>query len=71
VQVSKIIRGSEAVDYIKSELIAVEPDLESTTGQVGLAKQVHGVTRKAATKCTVYRDLYADNFQFKSEDMVK
>ncbi|MEO6358720.1 MAG: RagB/SusD family nutrient uptake outer membrane protein [Ferruginibacter sp.] len=68
--VSKIIRGPEAVDYIKSELLAVEPLLDNTTGPGRLTKAgVWGLLARLDLNTAVYRDLYADAFQFKPEDM--
>src|SRR5215217_196966 len=37
-QPSKIIRGAEAVEYIKAELLAAEPALDNTTGPGRLTK---------------------------------
>src|SRR4028118_751453 len=37
-ETSKILRGEEAVNYIKSELVAVEPLLDNTTGPGRLTK---------------------------------
>ncbi|MEO6733045.1 MAG: RagB/SusD family nutrient uptake outer membrane protein [Ferruginibacter sp.] len=68
--VSTIIRGTEAVDYIKSELLAAEPLLGNTTGPGRLTKAgVWGLLARLHLNAPVYRDLYADAFQFKTEDM--
>lgn len=40
--VSAILRGDKAVEYIKSELLAVEPVLETGTGPGRLTKGVLG-----------------------------
>jgi hypothetical protein len=37
-ETSKVIRGAEAVEYIKSELLAVEPNLSTTVGPGRLNK---------------------------------
>jgi hypothetical protein len=37
-ETSKILRGEEAIAYIKSELLAVEPLLDNTTGPGRLTK---------------------------------
>jgi hypothetical protein len=68
--VSAIIRGTEAVDYIKNELLSAEPLLDNTTGPGRLSKAgVWGLLARLNLNAPVYRDLYADAFQFKTEDM--
>lgn len=68
--VSKIIRGTEAVDYIKSELLAVEPLLDNTTGPGRLTKAgVWGLLARLYLNAAVYRDVYAASVQFKADDM--
>jgi len=69
---SKIIRGTEAVEYIKSELLAVEPLLDNTTGPGRLTKAgVWGLLARLYLNASVYRDRYAASFDFKTEDMDK
>ena len=69
-QVSQIIRGTEAVDYIKSELAAAEPDLTNTTGPGRLSKAgVWGLLARLNLNASVYRDRYVDAFQFQPQDM--
>ncbi|UTA69207.1 RagB/SusD family nutrient uptake outer membrane protein [Emticicia sp. 21SJ11W-3] len=71
-ETSKIIRGNEAVEYIKSELLAVEPNLETTVGPGRLTKgAVWGLLARLYLNSAVYRDIYSTNFTFKSEDMDK
>lgn len=68
--VSKIVRGAEAVDYIKSELLAAEPLLDNTSGPGRLTKAgVWGLLAKLNLNAPVYRDVYAEAFQFKTEDL--
>ena len=68
--VSKIVRGQEAVDYIKSELLAAEPLLDNTSGPGRLTKAgIWGLLARLNLNAPVYRDVYADAFQFKTEDM--
>lgn len=68
--VSKIIRGTEAVEYIKSELLAVEPLLDNTTGPGRLTKAgVWGLLARLYLNAAVYRDVYAASAQFKADDM--
>lgn len=69
-EVSTIIRGEEAVDYLKSELLAVEPLLENNNGPGRLTKAgVWGLLAKLYLNAAVYRDRYADNFNFKDQDL--
>ena len=69
---SKILRGSAAVDYIKSELLAVEPLLDNTTGPGRLTKAgIWGLLARLYLNAAVYRDVYAASFTFKNEDMDK
>lgn len=69
-QVSVIIRGQDAIDYIKSELLAVEPVLDNTTGPGRLTKAaIWGLLARLDLNAAVYRDRYADAFQFKTEDL--
>ncbi|MEO6916053.1 MAG: RagB/SusD family nutrient uptake outer membrane protein [Chitinophagaceae bacterium] len=70
--ISKIIRGEEAIAYIKSELLAVEPVLDNTTGPGRLTKAaVWGLLARLYLNAAVYRDVYATSFTFKPEDMDK
>lgn len=69
---SQIIRGEEAVEYIKSELLAIEPVLDNTTGPGRLTKAgVWGLLARLYLNAAVYRDPYAATFNFKKEDMDK
>jgi len=69
---SKVIRGAEAVEYIKSELLAVEPVLDNTTGPGRLTKAgVWALLARLYLNAAVYRDRYASSFDFKTEDMDK
>jgi hypothetical protein len=69
-EVSTIIRGPEAVEYIKSEFMAVEPLLDNTTGPGRLTKAgVWGLLARLHLNAGVYHDRYAAAFQFKPEDM--
>ena len=68
--VSKIIRGAEAVNYLKSELLAVEPLLNNSTGPGRLTQAgVWGLLARLYLNAAVYNDRYADNFNFKQQDM--
>ena len=69
-QPSTVIRGAEAVDYIKAELLAAEPTLDNTTGPGRLTKAgVWGLLARLHLNAGVYRDRYAAAFQFGTEDM--
>ncbi len=69
---SKIIRGTEAVEYIKNELLAAEPILDNTTGPGRLTKAgVWGLLARLYLNAPVYRDRYAPAFTFPAADMDK
>lgn len=69
---STILRGDQAVEYIKSELLAVEPNLETTVGPGRLTKgAVWGLLARLHLNAAVYRDPYAAQINFKPEDMDK
>ena len=71
-ETSKILKGEEAIAYIKSELLAVEPNLETTTGPGRITKAaVWGLLARLYLNAAVYRDIYAATFTFKPEDMDK
>jgi hypothetical protein len=71
-ETSTILRGEEAIEYIKSELLAVEPILETTAGPGRLTKgAVWGLLARLHLNAAVYRDRYASTFNFKTEDMEK
>lgn len=69
---SKIVRGTEAVEYLKKVLLEVEPALDNTTGPGRLTKAaVWGLLAKLHLNAAVYNDRYASTFTFKPEDMDK
>ena len=69
---STILRGEEAVNYIKSELLAVEPLLDNTNKPGRLTKAaVWGLLARLYLNAAVYRDRYAASFNFRTEDMDK
>jgi starch-binding outer membrane protein, SusD/RagB family len=69
---STILRGDDAVNYIKAELLAVEPLLDNTTGPGRMTKAgVWGLLAKLYLNAAVWRDRYAATFTFKTEDMDK
>lgn len=69
---SEILRGEKALEYIKSEFLAAEPDLLTTVGPGRLTKAaVWGLLARLYLNSAVYRDRYATQFTFKPEDMDK
>lgn len=68
--VSKIIRGAEAVDYLKKELVETEPLLDNSTGPGRITKNgVLGLLAKLHLNAAAYRDIYAPTFTFPTVDM--
>ncbi|WP_266367198.1 RagB/SusD family nutrient uptake outer membrane protein [Tellurirhabdus rosea] len=69
---SSILRGEQALEHIKSELLAVEPDLQTNVGPGRLTKAaVWGLLARLHLNAAVYRDRYAERFTFRPEDMDK
>jgi hypothetical protein len=69
---SVILRGNEAVNYIKSELMAVEQLLDNVDGPGRMTKAgVWGLLAKLHLNAAVWTDRYASPFTFKPEDMDK
>jgi hypothetical protein len=70
--VSDVLRGEEAIEYIKSELLAAEPTLDNATGPGRITKAgAWGLLARLYLNAAVYRDRYAATFTFKKEDMDK
>lgn len=70
--ISEILRGEQAYEYVKTEFLAVEPDLLTTVGSGRLTKGgVWGLLARLYLNAAVYRDRYAASFTFKPEDMDK
>ncbi|MBL7813884.1 MAG: RagB/SusD family nutrient uptake outer membrane protein [Saprospiraceae bacterium] len=71
-EISKILRGNDAVEYVKSELLAVEPNLDATVGPGRLSKGAcWALLARLYLNSAVWRDVYADKPTFKPEDMDK
>lgn len=69
---SVILRGNDAVEYIKSELLAIEPLVRDDTGPGRITKQaVWGLLARLHLQAAVYRDIYGASFNFTGEDMDK
>ncbi|MGZ5190175.1 MAG: RagB/SusD family nutrient uptake outer membrane protein, partial [Flavisolibacter sp.] len=71
-ETSKILRGEEAIEYIKSELLAIEPLLGDNTGPGRLTKGgVQGLLARLYLNSAVFRDVYAASHTFRNEEMDK
>jgi hypothetical protein len=71
-ETSKILRGNEAVEYIKSELLAIEPIVEATTGPGRITKgAVWGLLARLYMNAAVYKNVYAPTITFNNDDMDK
>src|SRR5690606_23799479 len=71
-ELSTILRGNDAVEYIKGELMEVE-NLVSTTSGPGRISQgaVQGLLARLHLNAAVWRDPYAASFDFRAEDLDK
>jgi hypothetical protein len=70
--ISTIVRGVEAVDYIAKELIAAETDLATNVGPGRITKAgAWGLLARLYLNASVYRDRYAQTHSFTAEDMDK
>jgi len=69
---SEVVKGDDAVKYIESELLAIEPVLDNTTGPGRITKAaVWGLLARLYLNAAVYRDRYAASFTFSNDDMTK
>ncbi|MBX3257633.1 MAG: RagB/SusD family nutrient uptake outer membrane protein [Chitinophagaceae bacterium] len=69
---SVILRGNDAIEYIKSELLAVESLLRDDVGPGRITKQAAwGLLARLHLQSAVYRDIYASSFNFTGDDMDK
>jgi len=69
--VTSILRGTDAVEYIKSELLAVEPSLLTSVGPGRLTKgAVWGLLARLYLNSAVYKDVYGTP-NFVASDMDK
>jgi hypothetical protein len=70
--ISTILRGAEAVEYIKSELLAVEPLLGDAPTHGRLSKAaVWGLLTRIHLNAPVYSNIYASQFNFDNANMDK
>lgn len=71
-QISEILRGGEAVDYVQSEFEAVVGDLRTDVGPGRLTQgAVYGLLARLHLNAAVWRDPYAASFDFTTADMDK
>ncbi|MFY7827240.1 MAG: RagB/SusD family nutrient uptake outer membrane protein, partial [Flectobacillus sp.] len=71
-ETSKVIRGAEAVEYIKSELLAVEPNLSTTVGPGRMNKAAAwGLLARLHLNAAVYRNVTAQTVTFSNDDLDK
>jgi len=71
-EVSTILRSTEAVNFLRDEFLAVEPDLLTNVGPGRLTKAgVWGLLARLHLNAAVYRDPYAATFDVKADDMDK
>jgi hypothetical protein len=71
-EVSTVLRGADAYNYVLSEFLAVEPALSNSVGTGRLSKSaVWGLLARLYLNAAVYKDVYADQFSFTGEDMDK
>lgn len=71
-QTSTILRGNDAVEYIKGELLEIENLVSSSVGPGRITQgAVWGLLARLHLNAAVYRDPYADAFTFTNEDLDK
>lgn len=71
-EISTIMRGPDAVNFLRDEFLAVEPDLATNVGPGRLTKTgVWGLLARLHLNAAAYRDPYAATLDFKAEDMDK
>jgi hypothetical protein len=72
VELSEILRGSEALEYIRSEFEAVVNDLKTDVGPGRITKYgVYGLLARLHLNAAVWREPYAGSFNFTNDDMNK
>jgi starch-binding outer membrane protein, SusD/RagB family len=71
-ETSRILRGEEAVNHIREELLAVENEVQSNVGSGRLTKgAIWALLARLHLNAAVYRNVYAPTFDFRAEDMDK
>ena len=70
--VSEVLRGDNAINYIKSELEAIVGDLKTDVGPGRLTKgAAYGLLARLYLNAAVWRDPYSTSFNFVAADMDK
>ncbi len=70
--VSTILRGTEALEYIKKELLDAEPNLESNVLHGRMSKEAcWGLLARLYLNSAAYRDIYGAQLTFTPADMDK
>ena len=71
-ETSVILRGNDAVEYIKNELLAIENTVANDVGPGRITQAaVWGLLSRLHLNAAVYRDPYAEAFDFQTADMDK
>jgi len=71
-ETSSILRGNDAVEYIKGELLEIEGLVSNNVGPGRITQAaVWGLLARLHLNAAVYRDPYADSFAFSNEDLDK
>lgn len=71
-ELSTVLRGNDAVEYIRTELEAVLSDLKTDVGPGRLTQgAAYGLLTRLHINAAVWRDPYAANFDFTTADMDK
>lgn len=71
-ELSEVLRGNDAIDYIRTELEAIAGDLKTDVGPGRLTQGgAYALLTRLYMNAAVWRDPYATNFDFTSADMDK
>ncbi len=71
-ELSEILRGNDAVEYIKSEFEAVINDLRTDVGPGRLTRSgAYALLARLHLNAAVWREPYASSFNFTDDDMTK
>lgn len=71
-ELSTILRGNDAVEYIKNEFLDIETQVGNNVGPGRISQgAVWGLLARLHLNAAVWRDPYATAFDFKAEDMDK
>lgn len=71
-ELSTVLRGNDAVEYIRTELEAILSDLKTDVGPGRLTQgAAYGLLTRLHINAAVWRDPYSTNFDFTTADMDK